>query len=55
VRIQTGAFRGEVPRDDVAAVLAAVLAEPRSAGATLYVNGGDDPVDAALLGAINPS
>ena len=55
VRIQADALRGEVPRDDVAAVLAAVLAEPRSVGATLYVNGGDDPVDAALSAALSPS
>jgi uncharacterized protein YbjT (DUF2867 family) len=52
VRLQADAFRGEVPRDDVAAVLAAVLAEPRSAGATLYVNGGEDVVDEALARAL---
>jgi uncharacterized protein YbjT (DUF2867 family) len=51
VRIQADPFRGEVPRDDVAAVLAAVLHEPRAAGHTLYVNGGDDPVDEALAAA----
>jgi nucleoside-diphosphate-sugar epimerase len=55
VRLQAEAFRGEVPRDDVAAVLAAVLQEPRAAGATLYVNGGDDEVDAALAGALSQS
>lgn len=49
VRVQAEPFRGEVPREDVAALLAAVLAEPRTAGATLYVNGGDDPVDEALV------
>ena len=48
VRIQTDPFRGEVPRDDVAAVVAALLPEPRTHGATLYVNGGDDPIEAAL-------
>jgi nucleoside-diphosphate-sugar epimerase len=52
VRVQADAFRGEVPRDDVAAVLAAVLAEPRAAGATLYVNGGEDPVAQALEGVL---
>jgi uncharacterized protein YbjT (DUF2867 family) len=52
VRLQAEPFRGEVPRDDVAAVLAAVLAEPRAAGATLYVNGGEDPVEQALAGAL---
>ncbi len=34
-------------RDDVAAVLAAVLAEPRLAGATFYLNGGDVPIASA--------
>jgi uncharacterized protein YbjT (DUF2867 family) len=52
VRIDTEPFRGSVSRDDVAEVLAAVLAEPRSAGATLYVNGGDVPVAEALATAI---
>jgi uncharacterized protein YbjT (DUF2867 family) len=51
-RIDTEPFRGSVGRDDVAAVLAAVLAEPRSAGATLYVNGGDVPVLDALAAAL---
>ncbi len=41
-------FRGEVARADVATLLAAVLHDPRSAGETLYVNGGEDPVEEAL-------
>ena len=48
VRIQTEPIRDRVPRDDVAAVLAAVLHEPRSARLTLYVVGGDDPIEEAL-------
>jgi nucleoside-diphosphate-sugar epimerase len=48
VRLQIDPFRGEVARDDVAAVLAAVLPEPRANGVTLYVNRGDDPVPQAL-------
>jgi uncharacterized protein YbjT (DUF2867 family) len=40
--------RGEVSRDDVAAVLEALLHTPGTAGLTLYVNGGDDPVEDAL-------
>jgi len=36
----------------VAATLAAVLSEPRAAGATLYVNAGDEPVGAALAAAL---
>ena len=44
--------RDRVAREDVATVLAAVLAEPRSAGRTLYVVGGDDPIDEALEAAL---
>jgi uncharacterized protein YbjT (DUF2867 family) len=51
-RIQTEPVRAEVSRDDVAAVLAAVLGEPRSVGATLYVVGGDEPIDEALAAAL---
>lgn len=52
VRVQTTPFRGMVTREDVASLLAAVLAEPRSVGATLYVNGGDTPIDDALSAAL---
>jgi len=48
VRIQTDPIRDQVPRDDVAAVLAAVLAEPRSARLTIYVVAGEDPIEQAL-------
>jgi uncharacterized protein YbjT (DUF2867 family) len=48
VRLQIAPFREAVARADVAVVLAAVLAEPRSAGLTLYLAGGADPVDEAL-------
>jgi nucleoside-diphosphate-sugar epimerase len=48
VRIDTEAFRGEVTRDDVAAVIARVLADPRFSGHVLYVNGGDEPIEQAL-------
>jgi uncharacterized protein YbjT (DUF2867 family) len=47
-RIQTEPVREKVARDDVAAVLAAVLHEPGSAGLTLYVVGGDQPIEQAL-------
>jgi uncharacterized protein YbjT (DUF2867 family) len=40
--------RGEIPRDDVAAVLAAVLHEPDTAGRTFELISGDVPVDDAL-------
>jgi nucleoside-diphosphate-sugar epimerase len=48
VTLSADPVRDRVARDDVAAVLAAVLAEPRSAGLTLYVVAGDNPVDEAL-------
>lgn len=48
VRLDLDPFRGEIPRDDVAAVLDAVLHGERAVGRTLYLNGGDDEVGAAL-------
>jgi uncharacterized protein YbjT (DUF2867 family) len=40
--------RGDVPRDDVAAVLAVVLAEPSTIGKTAVLIGGDVPVEEAV-------
>ena len=51
VRVQAEPIRAEVPRDDVAAVLAAVVDESRAVGKVLYVVGGDDPIEDALLAA----
>lgn len=48
IRLDTEPFRGQVTRDDVAAVLADVLADPRAAGRILYVNGGEEPIGDAL-------
>jgi nucleoside-diphosphate-sugar epimerase len=48
VRVQSSAFRGRVPRDDVAAVLARLLHDPRAARRILYVNGGATPIEQAL-------
>jgi nucleoside-diphosphate-sugar epimerase len=48
VFLSTDPFRGEVAREDVAAVLAAVLGEHPSIGKIFYVNGGEDPIDQAL-------
>jgi uncharacterized protein YbjT (DUF2867 family) len=53
VRIAPERLEGEVSRDDVGAVLAAVLHEPRSARRNLNVAAGDDPIEAALAGALN--
>jgi uncharacterized protein YbjT (DUF2867 family) len=52
VRVALEPLRGSVPRDDVAEVLHVVLHEPRSVRRTLYVTGGDDPVEAALVKAL---
>jgi nucleoside-diphosphate-sugar epimerase len=48
VRIDAEPFRGQVPRDDVAAVLALILHDSRASRRVLYVNGGDDPIEEAL-------
>jgi uncharacterized protein YbjT (DUF2867 family) len=40
--------RGAVPRADVAAVLVALLDEPRTSGLTLELVGGPTPVQAAI-------
>ena len=48
VRVDLDPFRGEVSRDDVASLLDALLHDARAAGVTLYVNGGDTPIEAAL-------
>ena len=52
VRISSDPFRGQIPRDDVAAVLDALLADPRASHRTLYVNGGDQPIPNALNGVL---
>jgi uncharacterized protein YbjT (DUF2867 family) len=48
VRIGHGVGRGEISRDDVAAVLAAALHEPATIGTTLEVVSGDVPVEEAV-------
>jgi uncharacterized protein YbjT (DUF2867 family) len=48
VSLTTTPARGEVTRDDVAAVLAAVLPAAHTHGLTLYLNGGETPIDAAV-------
>jgi uncharacterized protein YbjT (DUF2867 family) len=52
VRIDAAPLDGEISRDDVAAVLAAVLHEPRSEQRILYVASGDEPLDEALERAL---
>jgi uncharacterized protein YbjT (DUF2867 family) len=48
VRIGTDPFRDPVTRDDVAAVLAAVIADPGVDRKILYLSGGDVPIAQAL-------
>ncbi|GDY31121.1 SDR family oxidoreductase [Gandjariella thermophila] len=50
VRLGPSVPYGEVPRDDVAAVLMALLDEPRTAGLTLELVSGDTPVAQAVAG-----
>ena len=47
-RVALDAGRGDVTRDDVAAVLAAVLREPDTIGRTFELSGGDTPIEEAL-------
>lgn len=51
VALGTSTGRGDVTRDDVAAVLVALLDEPRTAGGTLELIGGTVPVDEAVRAA----
>jgi uncharacterized protein YbjT (DUF2867 family) len=48
VRIDVEPHHGEIPRDDVAAVLDALLDTGRASRAVIYVNGGDDSIEQAL-------
>ncbi len=52
LRIDVSPFRGDVPREDVAEVLAAVLHDPRATHRILYVNGGEEPLEQALARAL---
>jgi nucleoside-diphosphate-sugar epimerase len=48
VRLETEPFRDEVTRDDVAAVLEALIADPRLDRTVLYLSGGDLSIEQAL-------
>ena len=48
VRLGDDVGSGEIPREDVAAVVAAVLAAPNTIGATFELISGDTPVDEAV-------
>jgi uncharacterized protein YbjT (DUF2867 family) len=51
VRLAAQVERGSVPRDDVAAVLVALLDAPATAGLVLELVSGDDPVETAVAWA----
>jgi len=55
VQLEAHVERGAVPRADVAAVLAALLRTPTTAGLTLELVGGVVPVDAAVAAAAEPA
>jgi uncharacterized protein YbjT (DUF2867 family) len=48
LRIDGEPFRGQVARDDVAALLARLLEDERASRHVLYVNGGEQPLEQAL-------
>jgi nucleoside-diphosphate-sugar epimerase len=48
VRLDLAPFHGQISRDDVGAVLARLLHDPRASRRLLYVNGGVEPIDQAL-------
>jgi uncharacterized protein YbjT (DUF2867 family) len=50
VRVAESTGRGSIPRDDVAAVVAACLDDPATVGRQFEVISGDDPIEAALRG-----
>ncbi len=52
VQLQEAPFRGEIPREDVAAVLVALLNTPASAHRILYVNRGHLPIAEALSAVV---
>jgi nucleoside-diphosphate-sugar epimerase len=52
VRIGSAPFRGRVPREDVAAVLARLLHDRDLSQRVFYVNSGEDPIDQALEKAL---
>jgi uncharacterized protein YbjT (DUF2867 family) len=53
VRIDCSPFRGEIPREDLAAVLAALLHDARATRRTLYVNRGDESIEQALESSLS--
>lgn len=55
VRLGSAPFPGEIPRDDLATLLARVLHDPRASRRILYVNGGPEPIEDALDAVLTES
>ena len=51
VQLASSVPRGQIPRDDVAAVLVGLLDEPGTIGATLELTSGTTPIDEAIRAA----
>ena len=54
VRVDLEPFRGQIPREDVAALLDVLLTDGRASGRILYVSAGEVPIQQALDRAIAP-
>jgi uncharacterized protein YbjT (DUF2867 family) len=52
VKIDLAPFRGQIPRDDVAAVLDVALHGKPAQRQVIYVNSGEEPIEQALAAAI---
>jgi hypothetical protein len=50
VSVGTGLAGGQIPRDDVAAVILAVLETPSTIGRTFELVSGDTPIEEAIRG-----
>jgi hypothetical protein len=48
VRLETEPFRDQVTRDDVAAVLAAAIADPALDHTIVYLANGEEPIEQAV-------
>jgi len=55
VRIESVPFRGQIPRDDLAGLLAGVVHDPRARQRILYANSGPEPIEKALEAALTQS
>ncbi len=52
VRLSVEPFRSQIPRQDVAALIAVLLHDSRASGRVLYAGGGEDSVDHAVESAL---